>query len=459
MQAAQVLAGYSLGEADLLRRAMGKKKKDEMAAQRARFVDGAGKNGIAPPHANELFDLIDKFAGYGFNKSHAAAYALLSYQTAWLKAHHPVEFYAASMQFDCHLTDKLAVFVEDARRAGVVVKGPCVQASAPGFTVEGGTVRYALAGLKGVGGKAMEEVVAGRPYASLSDFAARVEPRNLNKRMIESLAAAGALDALEPNRAAVYQMADTLMAAAQSSAQAREVGQGSLLGDASAPGVELLPPRGARWDAKETNEKEREAFGFYFGGHPVDAFAAVLRAEGATRWADICAGGAAGGVSAKIGALVGACRWRTPQNGRADRRYLLADLADATGSFLGSAFDAEPQASLEKLAKDGTPALLTVELLWRESEAAPRVTVKAACALSDAVKRARLTVEVAVDRGDAIAPLRALLDERRGGRSEVVAHVATPHGRARVRLGRDFLADSELAPALMRLDGVRVLGG
>ncbi|MEO7241208.1 MAG: DNA polymerase III subunit alpha, partial [Sphingomicrobium sp.] len=181
MQAAQVLAGYSLGEADLLRRAMGKKIQSEMDAQRSRFVEGAAANDIGPDKAGELFDLIDKFAGYGFNKSHAAGYALIAYQTAWLKAHHPAEFFAASMSFDMGQTDKLALFVDDIRRAGLACLPPDINASRADFAVEDDGVRYALGALKGVGEKAMEALVAEReangPFASLEDFAARIDPR------------------------------------------------------------------------------------------------------------------------------------------------------------------------------------------------------------------------------------------------------------------------------------------
>ncbi|PZP18809.1 MAG: DNA polymerase III subunit alpha, partial [Sphingomonas hengshuiensis] len=215
MQAAQILAGFSLGGADLLRRAMGKKIKAEMDAQRDTFVKGcATANGIGAAKANELFDLIDKFAGYGFNKSHAAAYALLAYQTAWLKAHHPHEFFAASMCFDMALTDKLGVFVDDMRRLGVKALPPCINASAAEFAVEqakgGLAVRYALAALKSVGEGAMERLVIererGGAFASLDEFARRVDPRLLNKRQLETLAAAGAFDALNPNRAGIFAM-------------------------------------------------------------------------------------------------------------------------------------------------------------------------------------------------------------------------------------------------------------
>ena len=187
MQAAQILAGYSLGDADLLRRAMGKKIKAEMDAQRSRFVDGCAQNDISADKANELFDLIDKFAGYGFNKSHAAAYALVAYHTAWLKAHHKAEFYAASMCYDMAQTDKLAIFIDDMRRMGVQCLGPCINHSEAEFSVElhgeDHAVRYALGALKGVGEKAMEQLVDERKtkgvFRSLEDFADRIDPRLL----------------------------------------------------------------------------------------------------------------------------------------------------------------------------------------------------------------------------------------------------------------------------------------
>ncbi|HEU4810075.1 MAG TPA: DNA polymerase III subunit alpha, partial [Sphingomicrobium sp.] len=275
MQAAQVLAGYSLGGADLLRRAMGKKIQSEMDAQRATFVEGCGvHNGIAPGKANELFDLIDKFAGYGFNKSHAAAYALVAYHTAWLKAHHRPEFYAASMSFDMAQTDKLALFVEDMRRGGVECLSPSINSSDAFFTVEEGAVRYALGALKGVGEKAMESVVAEREgrgrFESLDDFAERIEPRLLNRRQIESLAGGGAFDELEKNRASVFEAAETILAHASSAALQRESGQHGLFGsgDSSVPPIRLPS---AEWSLSQGMAAERESFGFYFSAHPIEA--------------------------------------------------------------------------------------------------------------------------------------------------------------------------------------------
>ena len=294
MEAAKVLAGYSLGEADLLRRAMGKKIQSEMNEQRARFIQGAAKNDIAPANANELFDLIDKFAGYGFNKSHAAAYALVAYHTAWLKAHHPAEFFAASMSFDIHQTDKLSLFVEDIRRSGVECLPPDVNASEAAFSVADGRVRYALGALKGVGEKAMEALVSEReangPFKSLDDFAERIDPKLLNRRQIESLAAAGAFDRLHPDRPAVHAAAETILAHASSAHDQRTSGQGGLFGGAAQSGIPPIRlPRDARWTLAERMAAEREAFGFYFSAHPVDAQRHLLAAHNVRNFAELSA--------------------------------------------------------------------------------------------------------------------------------------------------------------------------
>jgi DNA polymerase-3 subunit alpha len=206
MQIAQVMAGYSLGEADLLRRAMGKKIRKEMEQQRERFVSGATARGISRGQADTIFELLAKFADYGFNKSHAAAYAMVSYHTAYMKTHYPVEFLAASMTLDINNTDKLSEFRAEVQRLGIKLEAPSVNRSGATFEVSERTIYYALAGLKGVGAQAVELIVEARKdglFTSLADFAARVNPRAINKRVIESLAAAGAFDALDPNRARI----------------------------------------------------------------------------------------------------------------------------------------------------------------------------------------------------------------------------------------------------------------
>src|SRR5437879_6976437 len=219
MQIAQVMAGYSLGEADLLRRAMGKKIRAEMEKQRARFIEGSVQNGVPKGQADTIFELLAKFADYGFNKSHAAAYALVSYHTAYMKAHHPVEFLAASMTLELNNTDKLSEFRAEAQRLGIKVEAPSINRSGASLEVADGTIYYALAALKGGGIQADEQIVAERTrnglFTSLADFAARVNPRAINKRIIESLAAAGAFDTLEPSRARVFAGADAVLAACQ----------------------------------------------------------------------------------------------------------------------------------------------------------------------------------------------------------------------------------------------------
>ncbi|HEY7006358.1 MAG TPA: DNA polymerase III subunit alpha, partial [Sphingomicrobium sp.] len=292
MQAAQILAGYSLGGADLLRRAMGKKIQAEMDAQRATFVKGCAEhNQIPEAKANELFDLIDKFAGYGFNKSHAAAYALLTYQTAWLKAHHRAEFYAASMSFDIALTDKLAMYVEDMRRGEVECLPPDINSSSSSFTVENGAVRYALGALKGVGEKAMQTLVEEReragPFTSLEDFAARIDPRSLNRRQIESLTAAGAFDLIKPERAALFVGAEIILAHASSAQEQRETGQAGLFGVNSAESAPIRLPRQEPWTLAQRMAAEREAFGFYFSAHPVDAARHLLQAHKVKTFAEL----------------------------------------------------------------------------------------------------------------------------------------------------------------------------
>jgi DNA polymerase-3 subunit alpha len=472
MSLARELAGYSLGEADLLRRAMGKKIHAEMVAQKARFAEGAAKNDIEPATAEAIFELILKFANYGFNKSHAAAYALISYQTAWLKTHHRPEFYAASMAYDIDNTDRLAAFVEDARRAGVAVLPPCINASEAGFTVvdgpDGYCVRYALAGLKGVGERAMQALVEARgdaPFRDLSDFAGRVDPKLLNKRQLESLIAAGAFEAIEPNRAGVHQLAAALLGTAQAAAAARESAQAALFGEAHEPALGMIVPQ-VDWSLAETMAQEKEAFGFYFSGHPVDAWRAVAEAQDALTFAECAAMPApAGGgrLAVTLAALIEEVQWRTSQNtgqnagGRrssGDDRYMQVTLSDRTGQYRASCSNAETQARLERLAEENPAVLLQVELAWREGEEVVRVRIHGATALAELARRTPGKLVVPLAEVADIDRLAELLGPRRGqGRGEVIVEAQTGVGTARLRLGADFLIDHELQAVVTRSFG------
>jgi len=460
MQAAQVLAGYSLGQADLLRRAMGKKIKAEMDAQRAGFVAGcASVNAIAEGKANELFDLIDKFAGYGFNKSHAAAYALVAYQTAWMKAHHKPEFYAASMCYDMTTTDKLAIFVDDMRRMGVPCLPPCINASHAEFTVEAVGVRYALGALKSVGEKAMEQLceerATGGAFKDLDNFAARVDPRVLNRRQLESLTAGGAFDGITSERSSVFAAAETILAHAASAHQSRTSGQGGLFGEGENVSGKIRLPRTENWSLAERMAAEKEAFGFYFSAHPTDRYRHLASANGARTFSELSSlpasadGGRSGAVMA---VLVEDARWRTSARGR---RYLLTGCSDSSGQFIASCFDDAVSEEIEAAAKAGDCLLLTVELDRRPGEETPRVTIRRVQPLDALSNNSRLRLEVETDDPMAIPALAALVEGERGGRGELVLNALLPAGgRAKVRLGRDLLLDAELAARIERLPGV-----
>ena len=462
MEAAKVLAGFSLGEADLLRRAMGKKIKSEMDAQRAGFVAGCERvNKIPAAKANELFDLIDKFAGYGFNKSHAAAYALVAYQTAWLKAHHRHEFYAASMCFDMAQTDKLAIFVEDMRRMGLECLPPSINASEAEYSVEtigeDLAVRYALGALKGVGEKAMEQLVEERgangPFHSLDDFAARIDPRLLNRRQIESLAGGGAFDGLA-ERSAAFAAAETILAAASSAADARTSGQGGLFGEGPANVVPIRMPTSESWSLAQRMAQEKESFGFYFSAHPVDNFRHLVEAHGARSFAQLATvpvpadGGRSGAVMA---ALVEDTRWRTSAKGR---RYMMATLSDSSGQFEATIFDDMVAEQVANAAKIGACALLAVELDRRPGEETPRVTIKSLQSFESLSLRSRLQIQIEVETESAVASLAEAVAGARGGNGQLRLKARLAGGEADLVLGRDFVVDAELAARLERIEGI-----
>ncbi|WP_298198929.1 DNA polymerase III subunit alpha [Novosphingobium sp.] len=462
MQAAQILAGYSLGDADLLRRAMGKKVQAEMDGQRQRFVDGcASESGIDAKKANELFDLIDKFAGYGFNKSHAAAYALLAYQTAWFKAHYPQEFYAASMCFDMHQSEKLAVYVDDMRRNGIEIAGPDMNRSEAEFTVEqteqGYAVRYALAGIRNVGEKAMDAIVAEREangrFASLEDLFRRVPYGSMNRRQLEGLAAAGALDSLEPNRAKVLANADMLLAVADEAERTRTSGQHGLFGGDDHAQQALRLVEAPAWSRAEQMAKERENFGFYFAAHPVEQWRAIASANGARSYGSLMASGVAGGRQmAVMAAMVEGVQRRKTKRGK---DFVMADFSDSSGQFSASCFEESLVEGFVQWAREGTCVLLQVELDSPSPEEPPRVTVRGGRPLSEVREAARMELRLEIATVEALQELALLLTPGAPGKGEVLARLRT--GAAReplVQLGRDFHLDGELAERVASIDGV-----
>jgi DNA polymerase-3 subunit alpha len=464
MQAAQILAGYSLGDADLLRRAMGKKVQAEMDIQRERFVAGCKEvSGIEKAEANALFDLIDKFAGYGFNKSHAAAYALLAYQTAWLKAHYPEEFYAASMCFDMHQSEKLAIFVDDARRGGITVLPPALNYSEAEYTVEqtddGYAVRYALAGIRNVGERAMEAIVeeretAGR-FESLKDLFERLPKGSMNSRQLEALISAGALDEFEPNRAKLMANADMLLAVADAAERERSSGQAGLFGGEDAAVEDDLRLKDAEdWTLSEARAREKENMGFSFKQHATAAYREIASAQGARSHASLMSGGVPGG--GRMGAVMavqveGASKGTTKRG----KPFIRAEFSDASGQFSAACFEEGLVEKFLEWAKNGTCVKLDVELDSPSPDEPPRITVRGAVPL-DAVRGSMamlLTLEV--ESVEAMAQLALALGEGGEGGDEAVATLLTGDANAPVmRLGRTFSIDGELAERLASVPGL-----
>ena len=338
MQAAQMLAGYSLGAADLLRRAMGKKKASEMAAQRANFIKGAGeKHNVPEEQAGTIFDQIDKFAGYGFNKSHAAAYALVAYQTAYLKANYPVEFFAAAMNFELGDTDKLNVFREELTRNRIALLPPDINRSFPMFAVEAAegksAIRYALAAIKGVGMAAMQGVVGTRKegaFKDLFDLAERVDSHAVNRKQMENLAAAGAFDGLNKNRSQVIAAIDTLLKHSQQTNAEKSSGQANMF--AASTGAARPPlPTAKNWDDLTRLQHEFSALGFYLSAHPLDNYRAILERIGAVG-ADQIANKqrTSGSTRFKLAGIVLSRQERTSKNGN---RFAFLQLSDGNGTF------------------------------------------------------------------------------------------------------------------------------
>src|SRR6201997_3381310 len=356
MQSAQQMAGYTLGQADLLRRAMGKKIRAEMEKQRTVFVQGAVKNSVPKGQAETIFELLAKFADYGFNKSHAAAYALVSYHTAYMKAHYPVEFLAASMTLELNNTDKLSEFRSEAQRLGIKVEAPNINRSGATFEVGENTIYYALAALKGVGPQAIEQIVEERGkgvFTSLADFAARVNPRAINKRIIESLAAAGAFDTLEPNRARVFAGADAILAACQRSHEAATIGQNDMFGNAAdAPTIML--PNIEPWLPAERLRREYDAIGFFLSGHPLDDYATVLKRLRVQSWAEFSRAVKTGATAGKVAATVVSRMERRTKTGN---KMGIMGLSDPTGHFEAVLFS-EGLAQYRDVLEPGSAVLL-----------------------------------------------------------------------------------------------------
>ena len=452
-QIAKDLAGYSLAQADILRRAMGKKIKKEMDAQRERFVTGAVDRGIAKGTADAIFDACAKFAEYGFNKSHSAPYAFITYQTAWFKAHHPAEFLAASMTLDRGNTDKLAEFRAEALRLGVKVMPPSVNESLVDFDVRvsadgAPAIHYALSAIKGVGETQAEGLVVARgarAFASLADLAARLDPRNVNKKAMESLAAAGAFDCLEPERAIAFAAIEPMLAIANRGAMEKASGQSALFCETEAP---PLRARAAPWGEPERLRREFDAVGFFLSGHPLEAYGAALKRLRATCWADFVGAVCAGASTARLGASV---LDRTERRARSGGKIGVVQLSDPSGRYEAILFE-EGLNQFRDLLEKGADILVTLQASAEGEDVRARIVDVER--LTDAAARIHKGLRVFVRDETPLASIESRLSARGEGEVSLVVILGPKDGEVEIRLPGRYAVNAALAGALKAAPGV-----
>src|SRR6266567_1618685 len=451
MQIARDLAGYSLGEADLLRRAMGKKIRSEMEKQRERFVSGATERGLDRSDAVAIFEACAKFADYGFNKSHSAPYALLTYQTAYMKANHPVEFLAASMTYVMSNTDKLAEFRAEAERLGIRLEPPSINSSGVAFEVDGARIHYALAALKGVGNQAVDAIVAARgsqAFRDLADFAGRVSPRAINKRMIESLAAAGAFDALEPNRARVHAGADLILAECHRRHEAAVMGQSELFGG---PGnVEALAlPAVEPWLPTERLQKEYDAIGFFLTGHPLDDYGPALQRLRVQSWAEFSRAVKAGASAGRLaGTVVSKTERRAKTTGN---RMAIVGLSDPTGQYEAVIF-AEGLQQYRDLLEPGAAVLLLVGAEVQGDDL--RVRIQSVEPLDQAAEKMQRALRVFVRSDVPLEGIARRLEPKGDGEVSMILILEDGATEVEVRLPGKFKVSPQICGALKAVPGV-----
>ncbi len=459
MQIAQILAGFSLGEADLLRRAMGKKIKAEMAAQRHRFVTGAVERGLDQVKADEIFNLLAKFADYGFNKSHAAAYALIAYRTAWFKANYPVEFLASSMTLDKSNTGKLAEFCNEARRLKIAVLPPSVQTSGADFEPAEcngePAIRYALSAIKGIGEAQARGLAAingcgetARPerpaFRDLTDFAAKLNPCDISKRVLESLASAGAFDELEPDRARVFAGAEAILAAAQRHEDEQLAGQSALFGGENLAAIVL--PKVEPWPLTERLRREFELVGFFLSGHPLDAYAAILARLRVQRWAEFAGAVKQGASAARLAATVLERHERRTKSGA---KMGIVNLSDQSGQYEAILFQEGLNKYRDLLEKSASVLVCLRASLEGEDVRARIVSVEPLDAAANRIgKRLRVFLR---DKGPLGEIARNLLTL---GDGEVSLMLLTNSGEVEIKLPGKFSVSPQVAGALKAIPGI-----
>lgn len=452
MQIAQELAGYTLGQADLLRRAMGKKIRAEMDKQRDIFVAGAVERGVAKPQADFIFDLLAKFADYGFNKSHAAAYAIVSYQTAYLKAHYPVEFLAASMTLDMSNTDKLADFRQDAMRLGIEVVPPSVLTSFRDFEVGENKIFYSLAALKGVGDAAVEHIVEKRkdgPFKSLADFCERIDPKIVGKRVFESLIMAGALDCFGHDRAQMMAGVERMMGLAALAQQNATSGQADIFGASlGAQSQALNLPATEPWLAADRLHREFQVVGFYLSAHPLDEYKAALQKMRVQNWAEFSAAVKRG---ASAGRLAGTVTAKQERKTRTGNKMGVVNFSDMTGQYEAVMFS-ETLAQYRDMLEPGKSVVITVAAEDRPEGVNLRIqTVQS---LEDEASRIQKALRIFLRDASPLNTLAGQLTVKGEGQVSFVLIKDGGQGEIEIELPTRYRISPQVASAMRAVPGV-----
>jgi DNA polymerase-3 subunit alpha len=461
MQIAQVMAGYSLGEADLLRRAMGKKIKEAMDAERPKFEKGSAENGVDTKKASEIFDLLEKFANYGFNKSHAAAYAVVSYQTAWLKTNHPLEFMAGVMNCDIHLTDKLATYFEKVVKKELELSyvSPCINKSFATFSVVDGSLVYGLGALKNVGIEAMQLIVEARnstPFSTLFDFARRVDLKRIGKRPLEMLVRAGAFDELDNNRKRVFEALEDLVNYSVAVHEQKSSNQVSLFGET---GDDLPEPRikdFQDWLPVERLAEEYIAIGFYLSDHPLGDYATALKRNGVLTLDEVVSKAKAGPFVAKMAGVVANRQERKSARGN---RFAFLQLSDKTGSYEATLFSEVLEKSREYL-ETGSKVLLTAEASLESDQI--KLLARSISPLDAGISNVDAEgMRIFVNDENAISSVASVLDQSKdqvklGAKGPIYLRLINSSlpGEVEIDLGESFPINPQIRGAIKSLNGV-----
>ena len=419
MKIAQELAGYTLGGADKLRKAMGKKIKEEMVKHRSIFVDGAVERGIERDTATSIFDQMEKFASYGFNKSHAAAYSLISYQTAYLKAHYPVEFMSATMSLDITNTDKLQFFKDECRKMGIAVLPPDINKSGYDFTVEDGKIRYALTAVKGVGEANMKALVAEReargPFKDISDFVHRIDIRQTNRKQLEQLIKSGAFDCLDKNRGRLFANIDNIIQHISSSSELKTSSQSSLFGNEEMQAKIKLKDE-PDWVELEKLKLEAEAVGFYLSAHPLDSYRDGMEKLGVKNCSEVFRNIQLGDmIRAKLAGCVNSFKKKISQKGN---RFAFLELSDASGAFEGILFSETLQRS-EEMINSGLPLLASVTIEKQTEDSNPRVMISNIETLDKAIADVASAIVISINNKAAVRPVKEVLSRDKKGPNKI----------------------------------------